>query len=278
MLLLATQNKFGQRWFERLISGLLLIIVIGFVAGLFLSPPDWGGVLGGLVPRFQDRQSVLLAASMLGATVMPHAVYLHSGLSRDRFGTSLPAPRIRRILSGTKVDVLLALLVAGSVNVAMLVLAASALRGVPGTETITGAHDAITHALGPVVGIVFAIGLLASGLASTSVGAYAGAAIMDGLLHVNFSLLLRRAITIIPALIILGIGFDPTLALVLSQVVLSLGIPFAIVPLVTYTSSRGLMGAFVNQSWMRWVGWIVSGLIIALNIALVVLICMGEDV
>ncbi|WP_442864194.1 Nramp family divalent metal transporter [Brevibacterium sp. BRM-1] len=276
MLLLATQNRFGQRWFERLISGLLLVIVVGFVAGLFFSPPDWGGVAGGLAPRFEGSKSVLLAASMLGATVMPHAVYLHSSLTRDRFGSDLPRPLIRRILAGTRADVLVALVVAGSVNIAMLLLAAASLPGVEGTDTIAGAHAAIAHALGPAIGVAFAVGLLASGLASTSVGAYAGSAIMGGLLHVNVPLLARRAVTLLPALAILAVGFDPTLALVLSQVLLSLGIPFAIIPLIAYTSRRDLMGEFASPRLIRWLGWAACALIIALNAALVVLTVTGQ--
>ncbi|MCS4276835.1 manganese transport protein [Mycetocola sp. BIGb0189] len=275
MVLLAIQSRRGQRPFEFVILGMLVIITIGFVGGLFFSPLDWGGVAGGLVPRFEGTETVLLAASMLGATVMPHAIYVHSALARDRHGVSTNPGRIRRLLKATRWDVGLALVLAGGVNIAMLLLAASALPGVAGTDTIEGAHAAITAALGPVVGVVFAVGLLASGLASTSVGCYAGATIMDGLLHVRIPLLIRRVITIIPALIVLGVGFDPTLALVLSQVLLSVGIPFALIPLAYLTAKRSLMGEFVNRLPMRIITAIVVAAIVLLNIALIYLTLTG---
>lgn len=275
MVLLAIQSRRGQRPFEFVILGMLVIITIGFVGGLFFSPLDWGGVAGGLVPRFEGTETVLLAASMLGATVMPHAIYVHSALARDRHGVSTNPGRIRRLLKATRWDVGLALILAGGVNIAMLLLAASALPGVAGTDTIEGAHAAITAALGPAVGVVFAVGLLASGLASTSVGCYAGATIMDGLLHVRIPLLIRRVITIIPALIVLGVGFDPTLALVLSQVLLSVGIPFALIPLAYLTAKRSLMGEFVNRLPMRIITAIVVAAIVLLNIALIYLTLTG---
>lgn len=275
MVLLQLHSKRGQRTFEFVIIGLLVIITIGFVSGLAFTRIDPVGVVGGLVPRFSGTETVLLAASMLGATVMPHAIYLHSGLVRDRHGASTDPTRISRLLRATRWDVVLALVVAGTVNIAMLLLAASSLAGVAGTDTIEGAHAAIGAALGPAVGTVFAIGLLASGLASTSVGCYAGATVMGGLLHVRIPLLVRRFVTLVPALAILLIGFDPTRALVLSQVVLSLGIPFALVPLVVLTASRRVMGQWVNKHWITAVAWVITAAIVALNIALVGLTISG---
>lgn len=275
MGLLMLQNTRGQRPFEFVIIGLLAIIVVGFVTGLFVNGLDWGQALGGAVPRFEGADSVLLATSMLGATVMPHVIYLHSALARDRHGASDDPVRIRTLLRATRWDVAAALVIAGAVNIAMLLLAAAALRGVEGTDTIEGAHAAIVAALGPAVGVVFAIGLLASGLASTSVGTYAGSAIMDGLLKVRVPLLVRRLVTLIPALIILGIGFDPTQALVLSQVVLSFGIPFALIPLVAIASSKRRMGQFVNATWLRVAGWVSAIAITAINVLLIVLVAMG---
>ena len=274
-IILSVQSRRGQRAFEAVIIGLLAIIAVGFVAGLAVSPLSVSGVVGGLVPRFQGTETVILAVSMLGATVMPHAIYLHSGLARDRHGVSTDTGRINRLLRATKWDVVIALVIAGTVNIAMLLLAAASLRGVPGTDTIQGAHAAITGALGPVIGIVFGVGLLASGLASTSVGCYAGSAIMAGMLHLRIPLLLRRVITLVPALIILSIGFDPTRALVLSQVLLSIGIPFALVPLVACTQNKTLMGSFVNGSVTRWVAWTVTALILVLNVVLVALTLAG---
>src|SRR6185312_3168229 len=170
MAILAVQYRRGQRPFEFVVMALLVIIAIGFVAGVLVSPVDWAQTAAGIVPRFEGTGTVLLAASMLGATVMPHAIYLHSSLVRDRHGVSTDPTRIKRLLSATRIDVIIALVIAGSVNIAMLLLAAASLSGVEGTESIEGAHAAIEAALGPVIGVVFGIGLLASGLASSSVG------------------------------------------------------------------------------------------------------------
>ena len=275
MVLLSLQRR-GQRLFERVIVGLLAIITIGFVAGLFVSPLDWGEAASGLVPRFEGSETVLLAASMLGATVMPHAIYLHSSLARDRHGASHSPSRLRTLLKATRWDVLLALVVAGGVNIGMLLLAASSLAGVEGTDTIEGAAAAIGEHLGSAIGVVFGIGLLASGLASASVGAYAGADIMGGLLHLRLPLLLRRLVTLLPALLLLGIGVDPTRALVLSQVVLSFGIPFAIIPLIWLTSRRAIMGEHANGAALKIAAIVTTALIVALNAVLIWLTLTGR--
>lgn len=278
LLLLQIQSQRSQRAFEGVIIVLLGVIVVGFVSGLFVSDLDPAEVFGGIVPRFAGIDSVLLATSMLGATVMPHVIYLHSALARDRHGvpgdgrSENSAARIRTLLVATRWDVAAALLVAGAVNIAMLLLAAASLYGVAGTDTIEGAHAAIVTALGPTIGVIFAVGLLASGLASTSVGTYAGSSIMDGLLKVRIPVMTRRVITIIPALVILGVGFDPTRALVLSQVVLSFGIPFALIPLVRLASSRAEMGEFANSTWLRWVSWLAVVAIVSINLVLIVLV------
>lgn len=276
MLLLATQNRYGQRRFETVIVGLLLVIVVGFLAGLLVGPPDPGEMLGGLLPRLAGTDSVLLAASMLGATVMPHAIYVHSALSRDRFGRVPDESARSGLLRATRWDVGAALTLAGTVNIGLLLLAAANLRGVEGTDTIEGAHAAISGALGPVVGVVFAIGLLASGLASTSVGCYAGAAVMEGLIHRRIPLLVRRAITLVPALVLLGVGADPTWTLVVSQVVLSFGIPFAVIPLVRLNRDRSLMGRHANGPRLQAVLVVVVALVVALNLALLVLLATGH--
>ena len=272
MMLLSIQSRRGQRSFELVIVVLLGVILIGFVSGLFFGTIDVGDLVGGIVPRFEGTDSVLLATSMLGATVMPHAIYLHSALARDRHGVSDDPTRARKLVVATRWDVAIALVLAGAINIAMLLLAASSLRGASGTDTIEGAHASIVATLGPVVGALFAIGLLASGLASTSVGTYAGAAIMQGLLRTQVPLLARRAVTLIPALVVLGIGVNPTRALVLSQVVLSFGIPFALIPLVWFASSRRLMGEFVNGWPLRVAGWLAAAAIVVINVALIVLV------
>jgi manganese transport protein len=266
--LLAVQNN-HQRRFEFAVMGLLAVIAVGFVAGAVVSPVDWPGFAGGLLPRLHGGDTVLLAASMLGATVMPHAVYLHSALSRDRHRADKSPQHRRALLAANRVDVISALLIAGVVNIAMLVLAADSLRGLPGTGTIPGAHAAIVHALGPAVGAAFALGLLASGFASSSVGAYAGAVVMGALLKVRVPLLLRRALTLIPALVVLALGVDATWALVISQVVLSLGIPFAVIPLLRLTGSHEVMGEQADAPATRVLAIAVAGAIVGLNAVLV---------
>lgn len=275
MILLAVHSRRGPRHFEFVIIGLMLLIVIGFVAGLFVAPPDPAGIASGIVPRFVDSGSVLLAASILGATIMPHAIYAHSALTRDRWGVEANPPSIRTLLTATRWDVTVAMIIAGSVNLAILLLAAANLPGVEGTDSLEGAHAAISANLGGVIGTLFAVGLLASGLASTSVGAYAGAEIMHGLLTVRIPLLARRLVTLIPALVILGVGFDPTLALVLSQVVLSFGIPFALVPLVALTAQRRTLGEHANRRLTTALGILFSILLIALNAVLLWLVLTG---
>jgi manganese transport protein len=274
LLLLLIQDKRGQRMFERVITGLLLIIAIGFLTSLFVNPPPIEAIAGGVVPRFHGADSVLLATAILGATVMPHAIYLHSGLARDRHGHPLGRRRAL-LLRVTKWDVVLAMVVAGAVNLAMLLVAATNLGGRDDTDTIEGAHAAVRDALGPTVALFFAIGLLASGLASTSVGAYAGAMIMDGLLHRSIPLLLRRLITLLPALAILASGVDPTRALVFSQVVLSFGIPFALIPLVRLTSDPAVMGSDRNNRLTTTLCWVVAGLITLLNVVLLYMTARG---
>ncbi|MGW4355803.1 Nramp family divalent metal transporter [Nocardia sp. NPDC004582] len=276
MILLLIQNHRGQRPFERVITGLLGIIAIGFLASVVISPPSASGTLGGLVPRFADSGSVLLAAAMIGATVMPHVVYLHSGMARDRHGHPEVGAARNRLLRITRYDVALAMLLAGTVNLAMLLMAAKTLRGREGVDTIEGAHAAVQDVLGPVAGLLLAVGLLASGLASTSVGAYAGAMIMQGLLHRHVPLVVRRVITLIPALVVLAAGVDPTRALIISQVVLSFGIPFALIPLVRFTSDPELMGENVNHRVTTALAWLVAAVITTLNVVLIYLTATGK--
>lgn len=293
MAVLAVHSRRGARAFESVVIAMLLIIAIGFCAGIFLAPPDPAGIAGGLLPRFEGTDSVLLAASILGATVMPHAIYAHSSLARDRFRPRTEDPRAgnprlparasghglvptARLLTATRWDVSIAMAVAGTVNLAMLLLAASSLAGIPGTDSLEGAHAALRDSLGPVVATLFAVGLLASGLASTSVGAYAGSEIMAGLLRVRVPLIARRIVTLLPALAILGAGVDPTWALVISQVVLSFGIPFALVPLVWLTSRGELFGTFRNRTLTTVAGVAASVFLITLNTLLLWLLLTGS--
>ena len=264
-----------QTTFERIIIVMLLIITFGFIAGLFVAPPNPGEVVKGMIPRFQGVDSVLMAASILGATVMPHAIYLHSTLVNDHYAGG-EKPSIKTQLRGSKIDVAWALLLAGTVNLAMLVLAANSLHGMSGTDSIDGAQRAITQVLGPVIGTIFSIGLLASSLSSTSVGTYAGSEIMHGLLHVNAPMWACRVVTLVPALIVLWFAKDPTQALVIGQVVLSIGIPFAVIPLMRYTHNKELMGKWADGTVKHVIFMIVVALIVALNVLLIVLTLMGR--
>lgn len=274
VILWASRGR-GARGLERVFVGLLAVITAGFCAGLVVGGFDAGAMAAGIVPRFRDTDSVELAAAMLGATVMPHAIYLHSALTRD-LAARPDAPTPREFVRATRVDVVSALFVAGTVNLAMLLLAAAHLRSMGGVDAIEGAADAIGLALGPAVAAAFGVALLASGLASTSVGALAGSEIMAGLLRVRVPLLARRAITIIPAVIALALPVSPTTVLVASQIVLSFGIPFALVPVVRYASDRRVMGELRIGLPTRVAAVVVAAVIIALNAALLWLILTGR--
>ena len=275
LAVLQVQGSGRHQVFERLIISMMVIVAVGFSAGVFLSPPAPTDVAAGLLPAFDGSQSVLLAASILGATIMPHAIYAHSALARDRF-PKRPHSAVPRLLSATRWDVSIALTIAGAVNLAILLLAATSLQGRDDTDTLEGAHGAIADVLGPGVALLFAIGLLASGLASSSVGAYAGAEIMHGLLRVRIPLITRRIITLIPALLILVFGVDPTQALILSQVVLSFGISFALIPLVYLGSRVDVMRHHQNRWWTTMVGAVVAALLVALNLTLLYLVFTGS--
>jgi manganese transport protein len=275
LLLLSLRDRSGAKAFERIIVVLLLVIAVGFGMGLVVAPPDPGSLLGGLVPRFEGSASVLLAASILGATIMPHAIYAHSALTRDRFGLVLAGVERGKILKATRVDVTVALVIAGGVNLAILLTAAVSLQGVPGTDTLEGVYAALNDNLGPVIAVLFAVGLLASGLASTSVGAYAGAEIMSGLTDIQIPLLWRRVITLIPAFIVLSIGADPTWTLIISQVILSFGIPFALIPLVIFTRDKSILGVDINKSITTTMAVLASVFIIGLNAVLLWITFVG---
>lgn len=270
LLLLGIYNQQGQKIFERVIVGLLLIIPIGFFVGITMTSVHTNDMLNGLIPRLEGKETILLAVAMLGATIMPHVIYLHSAMARDRHG-KVPAVRLHHLLHVTRIDVGVAMIVAGSVNIAMLVLAASALRSIPGTNTLTGIFSVLHANFSALVAFLFALGLLASGLASTAVGSHAGAVIMQGMLHRSISPLFRRTIVIIPTIVLLSFGVEPTQALIISQVALSFGIPFALVPLVMVGASKKIMGTNAN-GWMLTASLTaIAGVIIILNITLIIL-------
>lgn len=274
LLLLSIQGQGRVRGFEYVVMSLVAITSIGFVAGLFVAPPDPIELAAGLIPKFAGQESLLLAVGIIGATIMPHAIYAHSALSRDRFPDLYEAGSKERVIRATKWDVSLAMLLAGAVNLAILLVGAVTLFGAEVEDTIFGAHAAISGTLGAGIGTLFAIGLLASGLASSSVGAYAGGVIMEGLIRRSVPLLLRRLITLIPALIVISLGSSPTMALVLSQVALSFGIPFALIPLIRVTSDNKVMGKYVNKSPAKIVGYLIATALTALNVVLIALLLL----
>src|SRR3712207_218038 len=272
-VLLAAQSG-GHRPFEQVIAGLLLVIGLGFGYTLVSSGVDVGGVASGMVPSFSGSESLLLATGILGATVMPHVIYVHSALTPGRYGDVVTAGRTeagrRRLLKAQRIDVLVAMGLAGLVNAAMLVIAAQLFTADDGIESLESVHAGLGDQLGTGAALAFAVALLASGFASSSVGTHAGQVVMAGFLKRHIPVLARRLITLAPALAVLVLGGDPTTALVWSQVVLSFGIPFALVPLLWLTSRRDLMGGWVNRKVTTAVGAVVAALIIGLNAHLLV--------
>ncbi|MDX2971201.1 Nramp family divalent metal transporter [Kribbella solani] len=273
--LLIYQSKRGQRPFEAAIIGLLAVVLIGFVVSTAKASPSASGVAGGLVPHLDGTQSLVLAAGMLGATVMPHAIWLHGALVTDRHWKAIRSPSGKsRVLRATRLDVAVAMALAGAVNLAMVILAAAALKGT-GADSLDAAHVAIGDRLGQLPALLFALALLASGFASSSVGTYAGSVILDGFWQRHVPLAVRRLVTLVPALVVLAVGIDPSRALVISQVVLSFGIPCALWPLVRLTASRRVMGDLVNRRATTLAACLVATAVTALNIVLVVLTLRG---
>ena len=267
----------GFRSFEAVIAALVGVIVAAFAFEVILARPSVAGVFGGLVtPRFDGTESVLLGAGILGATVMPHVIYLHSALTQRRVVGATEAMK-QKIFKFERWDVIIAMGIAGLINISMLTIAAAALNG-KGFD-ISGLDQAF-NALGATLGngadIFFGLGLLASGLSSSSVGTLAGQVVMQGFIHRRIPLFLRRAITMAPALVIIAIGFDPSRSLVISQVVLSFGIPFALIPLLLFCRDRELMGSLVNRKVTTAVGSVVIGVIVSLNIFLLYLLISGQ--
>jgi manganese transport protein len=264
-----TLQKRGYRTFEIVIVGLLAVILLGFLYQTFVAEAISADVLSGFVPAFSGSDSILLATGILGATVMPHVIYLHSALTQDRIRPRDAAEK-RKLLRYQRLDVFIAMGIAGLVNMSMLVVAASLFHNSPleNVDTIEGAHAGFKQLVGPGAAIAFGLALLASGFASSSVGTYAGQVVMQGFINRRIPIALRRLITMTPALVVLALGLDPTNSLVISQVVLSFGIPFALVPLVLLTSKRQIMGDMVNRRLTTVAASVVAGLIIALNVFL----------
>lgn len=259
----------GFRAFEAGISGMVLIVVLAFAFQTFLAQPDWGEVtLGMFTPHFDGVDSLILATGILGATVMPHAIYLHSSLTQSRI-IGRNENEKRRIFRFEFIDIIIAMIIAGAINMSMLIIAAAVFhtQGVI-VEDLDVAYNGLKDALGPMAAVSFGLGLLIAGLASSSVGTLAGDVVMQGFIRRKIPLYLRRAITMLPPLVIIASGVNATYALVLSQVVLSFGIAFALVPLVMFTSKRDIMGSLVNHRITTILGWFVVVIVVALNIYL----------
>lgn len=256
-----------RRRFEGLVAGLLAVVLIGFLYDLFSAPVRPAAAVAGLVPRFDGAGSVLLAAGILGATVMPHAVYVHSALTADdRYRPAAGTYGHRHVMRWQRADIGLAMGGAGLINLVMLLVAAGWFAGTgAGAATLAAVHNGLSSAAGRTAGLMFALALLASGLASSGVGTYAGQVILDGFLRRRIPLWVRRLLTLAPAMVVLAAGMEPTRALVLSQVVLSLGIPFALVPLILFTARAQLMGRYVNRPVTTLVAATTAVLITGLN-------------
>jgi manganese transport protein len=263
-------ERFGFRPLEAVITGFVGVISVCYLIETVLDRPDWGSVLlHSIKPEFAGPESVLLAAGILGATVMPHAIFLHSALTQGRIATHEPS-QLHRLYRFEQIDVLIAMGMAALINAAMLIMAASTFHraGMTDVGTLAEAHHTLQPLLGPAASLIFALSLLASGLSSASVGTMAGQIIMQGFLHRQIPPWIRRLATMVPSMVVLFAGWEPTRVLVISQVALSFGLPFAILPLAHFSSKRSLMGDLVNRRVTTVVVWAMTAMIIALNIYL----------
>ncbi|WP_246553798.1 Nramp family divalent metal transporter [Paenibacillus tritici] len=261
----------GYRTLEAGIAGMVMIVVLAFAFQVIMAKPDAGSIVTGMfTPRFEGVDSILLAAGILGATVMPHAIYLHSSLTQSRV-VGADEREKKQIFRLEFIDILIAMLIAGAVNMAMVIVAAALFfkNGLV-VEDLDIAFEQFRNLAGPVTAISFGLGLLIAGLSSSSVGTMAGDVVMQGFINKKINLYLRRAITIIPPLTIIAFGINATTALVMSQVVLSFGIAFALIPLVIFTSDRKIMKGLVNHRITTTLGWIISALVVSLNLFLIV--------
>jgi len=267
--ILALQTH-GFRRFELAITALLGIIFLGFLYETLKIGPSAHSSLSSLVPHLGGTESLYVAVGIIGATVMPHAIYLHSALTKNRVPMRDEGER-GRVLRFEKLDIVIALSCAGLVNMAMLAVAAKLFHstGHTGVDSVQAAYHGFGNQVGGLAALAFAVALFASGASSSSVGTYAGQVVMSGFLQINISVLLRRAVTMVPALVVLAIGINPTDALVLSQVVLSFGIPLALIPLVLLTMRRDVMGVHVNKRITTVVGVGLAALITCLNVFLI---------
>ena len=263
-------QRFGMRPFEAVITGFVATIGVCYFAELFLANPPLGQVARhSFTPQFGGSEELLLAVGILGATVMPHVIYLHSALTQNRV-VPQNDEEAKRLYRFTRVDVVIAMSIAGLINLSMLVMAASVFykSGLLNVDSLETAHKTLKPILGGASSTLFALALLASGLSSSIVGTLSGQVVMQGFIQRNIPIFVRRLVTLFPALIVAAIGLNPSRTLVISQVILSFGIPFALIPLVWFTSRRDLMGALVNRRITTVAATVVAGIISALNVFL----------
>ena len=263
-------QRWGFRPLEAVIAVMVGVIGVCYVAELFFANPPLGTVAKhAVLPEFQGKESVLLAVGILGATVMPHVIWLHSALTQSRIQAEGDEQR-RRLMRYTRIDVIAAMTIAGVINMAMLVMAASVFHGTGllNVDSLETAHKTLAPILGGASSTLFALALLFSGLSSSAVGTLAGQVVMQGFIRRQIPIFVRRAVTMVPAFVVIGIGVDPSRTLVISQVVLSFGIPFALIPLVVFTSRTDLMGVLVNNRLTTAAAVVVAALISALNVFL----------
>ena len=267
----------GYRKFELAIIGLLGLVALGFLYDIIaVGNQSPSGIASGLIPGFEGSESVLLAIGIIGATVMPHVVYLHSALTQRRVVPTNEEER-QTLLRYTRFDCITGLSFAGMINLAMLFVAVALFNktGNLNVDSIEGAYDGLGNLVGGGAALAFAVALLASGLSSSSVGTYAGQVVMQGFIQRSIPIYVRRVVTMTPALIVLAIGLPTTQTLVISQVVLSFGIPFALVPLILVTRKRELMGTLVNRRRTTVVASLIAAVIIALNGYLILTTVVG---
>jgi manganese transport protein len=265
-------QRYGFRPLEAVITAFVLVIGVCYLAELWLAHPPLATVAHhAVVPEFAGSESVLLAVGILGATVMPHVIYLHSALTQNRI-VARTEEEARLLYRYTRIDVLLAMTAAGLINIAMLVTAATVFfrSGLTHVESLEGAHRTLEPILGGASSVLFALALTASGLSSSTVGTLSGQVVMQGFLRRQIPLFIRRLVTMLPAFVVIGIGLDPSRTLVISQVVLSFGIPFALIPLVVFTSRRDVMGPLANAKATVVAAAAVATLITSLNVFLLV--------
>ncbi|RHW43286.1 divalent metal cation transporter [Neobacillus notoginsengisoli] len=261
----------GVRSLEAIITGMIFVVVLAFGIQVFFAKPEAGPLLAGLlIPKFQGGNSVLLSAGMLGATVMPHAIYLHSALTQKRIVGRSDAER-KKIFKFETIDVIIAMVIAGAINASMLIVAAALFhKSGLNVQDIDVAYHQFDRLLGSNAAICFGVGLLMAGLSSSSIGTMSGDIIMQGYIRRRIPLYLRRFITMVPPLAIILLGINATKALVMSQVVLSFGIAFALIPLIMFTSNKEIMGGLVNKKINTILAWVIAIVIIALNLFLLV--------